>query len=83
MSDIAEQLNPLLRGWISYYGRYTPSALTRILNYVNATLQAWMMRKFKRYRGHKTRAGQFLQRLGREHPDLFVHWRLGTGRLFV
>jgi len=83
MSDIAEQLNPLLRGWISYYGRYTPSALTRILNYVNATLQAWMMRKFKRYRGHKTRAGQFLQRLGRERPDLFVHWRLGTGRLFV
>src|ERR1700756_3443673 len=27
LEDIARQINPLLRGWIGYYGRYTPSAL--------------------------------------------------------
>jgi RNA-directed DNA polymerase len=27
LQDIAQQLNPLLRGWIEYYGRYAPSAL--------------------------------------------------------
>jgi RNA-directed DNA polymerase len=26
LADIARQINPLLRGWIAYYGRYAPSA---------------------------------------------------------
>ena len=27
LQNIAQKLNPLLRGWIAYYGRYAPSAL--------------------------------------------------------
>src|SRR5215471_11466933 len=27
LQDIAQQLNPLLRGWLAYYGRYAPSEL--------------------------------------------------------
>ncbi|WP_461196081.1 group II intron maturase-specific domain-containing protein [Bradyrhizobium sp. UFLA06-06] len=49
MADIARQLNPLLRGWIEYYGRFTRAALGPILRYVNQTIEAWMMRKFKRF----------------------------------
>src|SRR5271166_6470310 len=63
--DIARRVNPLLRGWIEYYGRYAPSALYPLLRYVNQTLRAWMMRKFKRFAGHKIRAGRFLERLAR------------------
>ncbi|MDB5397111.1 MAG: Retron-type reverse transcriptase [Rhodospirillales bacterium] len=77
MNDIARQLNPLLRGWIAYYGQYTPAALGPILQYVNQTLKAWLMRKFKRFKGHKTKAGLLLERLAREGPGLFEHWRLG------
>src|SRR5215471_19197568 len=51
LQDIACQLNPLLRGWIGYYGRYAPSALYPLLRYVNQTLVAWAMRKFKRFKG--------------------------------
>ena len=83
MDDIAEQLNPILRGWIAYYGRYTPSALEPILSYVNTTLRAWMMRKFKRYTGRKTKAGHFLERLARGCPDLFIHWKLGMSGSFA
>ena len=35
LADIARKLNPLLRGWIAYYGRYTPSALSALFRYVN------------------------------------------------
>jgi len=63
LQDIAQQLNPLLRGWIEYYGRYARSALYPLLRYVNQTLLAWVMRKFKRFKGHKIQASQFLQRL--------------------
>jgi hypothetical protein len=41
LADIARQINPLLRGWIEYYGRYAPSALYPVLRYVNQTLLAW------------------------------------------
>jgi RNA-directed DNA polymerase len=77
LEDIAQKLNPLLRGWIEYYGRYAPSALYPLLRYVNQTLVAWGMRKFKRWKGRKIRASQFLQRLARKRADLFVHWHLG------
>ena len=63
LEEIARQINPLLRGWIEYYGRYAPSALNPLLRYVNQRLLDWVMRKYKRLRGHKVRASQFLQRL--------------------
>jgi RNA-directed DNA polymerase len=83
LQDIARQLNPLVRGWIAYYGRYAPSALAPLLRYVNQTLLAWAMRKFKRFADHKIRASRFLQRLAAERPALFVHWQLGMTGTFA
>lgn len=83
LTDIAQKLNPLLRGWIGYYGRYAPSALHPLLRYVNLTLLAWVQRKFKRFKAYKIRAGRFLQRLARENANLFVHWRLGMTGTFA
>ena len=83
LDDIARQLNPLLRGWIEYYGRYAPSALYPLFRYVNLTILVWAMRKFKRYKGHKIRASQFLQRLARKRADLFVHWQIGMSGTFT
>lgn len=80
---IARKLNPILRGWIGYYGRYIPSALLPLHAYVNQTLHAWVMRKFKRFKGRKTRAGQFLKRVARDNVGLFVHWRGGSGDAFA
>lgn len=83
LQDIAQHLNPLLRGWIAYYGRYAPSALYPLLRYVNQTLVAWAMRKFKRFKHHKIQASQFLQRLATECVDLFVHWQIGMTGVFA
>ena len=46
LQDIARQLNPLMRGWIEYYGRYAPTALYPVLRHVNQTLIVWARRKF-------------------------------------
>jgi RNA-directed DNA polymerase len=83
LADIADRLNPLLRGWIEYYGRYTPSALSAMHRYVNQTLLRWAMRKFKRFKAHKVRASHFLQRLVRDSASIFVHWRLGMVGTFA
>nr|WP_234834116.1 group II intron maturase-specific domain-containing protein [Sinorhizobium meliloti] len=61
LAEIARQLNPLLRGWMAYYGRSSRSALSTLADYVNGKLKAWIMRKFKRFQSHKTRASRFLR----------------------
>ncbi|WP_245362126.1 group II intron maturase-specific domain-containing protein [Rhizobium sp. NXC14] len=75
LAEIAKQINPLLRGWIAYYGRFSRSALFSLADYVNRKLKAWIMRKYKRFRFHKTRASQFLRQRARDRRDLFVHWQ--------
>ena len=77
LDDIAKKLNPLLRGWIGYYGRYNPSALETMLRHVNLTLVGWTMRKFKRFHGRKVGAARFLEKMVQTHPVLFEHWRIG------
>ena len=77
LGDVAQMLNPLLRGWIEYYGRYTPSALYPLFRYVNVTLLAWAQRKFKRFKAHKVRATYFLIKLAQTRAELFVHWQYG------
>ena len=57
--------------------------LEPILRYVNLTLRAWVMRKFKRFAAKTIRAGRFLERTAREQADLFVHWRLGLTGVFA
>ncbi len=83
LGNIARQINPLLRGWIEYYGKYAPSALYPMLRYVNLTLRAWAMRKFKRFAHHRTRAGRFLEKLSKTNPRLLVHWQIGMTGTFA
>ncbi|MET0006119.1 MAG: group II intron reverse transcriptase/maturase [Candidatus Thiodiazotropha sp.] len=77
LADIARLYNPILRGWLGYYGRYSPSAMYPVLRHFNLTLVAWAMKKFKRLRGHKIRASRFLKKVAKQCPYLFVHWQRG------
>jgi group II intron reverse transcriptase/maturase len=83
LQDIASMLNPLLRGWIAYYGRFQPSALGPLYRHINKSLVAWARRKYKRFRTSKTRAGAFLQEVSRKCPHLFAHWQFGATRVFA
>jgi group II intron reverse transcriptase/maturase len=83
IEDIAKGFNPVLQGWINYYGRFHRSALYPFLRYFNHVLKAWVMCKFKRFRGKKTRAGQYLERMAKYRPGLFAHWRIGMTGVFA
>ena len=83
LQDIARELNPLLRGWTEYYGRYARSGLYPLFRHINLKLRTWVMRKFKRFKGHKTLAGRFFERLAKERANLFVHWQNGMVGVFA
>ena len=72
--EIADFINPYLRGWWNYYGKYYRSLLYRISRYVNQRLVRWAMRKFKHVRGRKMKTVATLERLAKTRPRLFAHW---------
>ena len=78
LDDIARELNPITRGWIAYYGRYTRSALYPLVRYIDQTLAVWIKRKYKRFHHRLGQARDFLAKIARENPRLFVHWQLGV-----
>jgi group II intron reverse transcriptase/maturase len=83
LEDIAQRLNPILRGWIKYYGRYAPSALQPLFRHVDLTLVGWARRKFKRFGASLTQAHCFIKQVARDQVDLFTHWRLVAQGSFV
>ena len=76
IEQIAEWFNPILRGWINYYGRYHSSALRPVLGHFNKTLIRWAMQKHRKLKG-KARAVLFIQRIYENNPELFEHWKKG------
>jgi RNA-directed DNA polymerase len=76
LEDLARMFNPVIRGWINYYGRYYKSALYPTLKCLERRLIMWATRKYKRLRNHRRKAAQWLRRIARKQPNLFAHWGL-------
>ena len=75
LDDLARWLNPIVAGWINYYGRFYRTALDPLLKRVNVYLRRWAGRKYKRLRTHKRFSRWWTGLLARQ-PGLFAHWRL-------
>ena len=73
---IAEMLNPILRGWMNYFGKFNRSAMKRALDCVQRRLIKWAMCKYKNFRGHRRRAEEWLKQVKEREPNMFAHWAL-------
>ena len=69
----AQWINPVVRGWMQYYGAFYRSALNPLLSRINAYVMRWIRNKYKRLRTTK-KAKACWQRITRQHPRLFAHW---------
>jgi len=79
LEDCARMFNPVIRGWINYYGSCSHSALCPTLWHLDRLLSMWASRKYKRLRGRQRGAQQWLRRIRKRQPWLFVHWRFAYG----
>jgi RNA-directed DNA polymerase len=77
IEEISRMLNPVIRGWINYYGRFYKSELYTVLRHMNRALVLWVRRKYKRFNNRRRRAEYWLGRLARREPGLFAHWKMG------
>lgn len=78
LEDLARFVNPAVRGWLNYYGRFYRSRCVQVLRHLDDVLASWVRRKFKRFRRRERASVHWLGRVARREPSLFVHWQLGA-----
>ena len=77
LTELARSINPVVQGWITYYGAFHPSRLDPPLERINAYLARWACQKYKRLKRHPRRANRLLANVARRDPNLFAHWVFG------
>jgi RNA-directed DNA polymerase len=81
VEQIAADINPQIRGWLNYYGRYGKKELARVLGKINFHLMQWVQRKYKKCKHKPKNAYQYLRRIHDINPKLFAHWEVGISPL--
>jgi group II intron reverse transcriptase/maturase len=77
LEDLAALLDPYVRGWMNYYGRFYRSQMVQVLRYVNDVLVRWVLRKYRRFRRKERRAAHWLGRIAARDPQVLALWQLG------
>jgi len=75
LEDIAKEVNPVIRGWINYYGEYRKSALYKLKDDIDTILVRWLKKKHKSLKSH-AQAWKELKQIARRNPGLFCHWHM-------
>jgi RNA-directed DNA polymerase len=73
LEELAEWINPIVRGWMNYYGEFNRVEMYSLLRRINTYLGRWARKKFTRLRAFK-RFKIWWERLVQRKPDLFAHW---------
>jgi group II intron reverse transcriptase/maturase len=78
LEELARLVNPAVRGWMSYYGRFYRSKCMQVLRHLNEALAAWVRRKYRKFRCRERASMYWLGRIARRDHTLFAHWELGV-----
>jgi hypothetical protein len=73
LDDLAHTMNPIVRGWMNYWGRFNRREMGRLLRRINAYLMKWAQKKYKRLCGYK-RARAWWKTAVERDRGLFAHW---------
>ncbi|MGH3938440.1 MAG: group II intron maturase-specific domain-containing protein [Pseudonocardiaceae bacterium] len=73
LNDLAEAINPIVRGWMTYWGRYGREEMIPLLKRISNYLMRWVRKKYRRLRGFK-RLKAWWRAVTQRDPSLFAHW---------
>jgi RNA-directed DNA polymerase len=73
LDELARRINPLVRGWMNYYGRHYRTELYHLLQRINTYLMRWARKKYKRLHAFR-RADAWWNGVTERDPRLFAHW---------
>ena len=73
LAELAAWINPVVRGWMNYYGQFNRSRLYRLLQRINTYIVRWARNKYRRL-GSLKKAKRWWTGLVDREPGLFAHW---------
>jgi RNA-directed DNA polymerase len=76
IEQVAILVNPVMRGWLNYYGAFYGSEMSKICRHLNLVVCQWIRRKYKRLKGGRSNGFKLMQVLHKRNPTLFVHWKM-------
>ena len=71
---VAQYLNPIIRGWVRYYGKFKMYELTKVFRLLSKRLVWWARKRYKRYKTSISKGYQWLAEVRKQYPTLFYHW---------
>lgn len=71
---VAQYLNPLIRGWVHYYGKFKMYELTKVFRLLSKRLVWWARKRYKRYKTSIRKGYKWLSNVRKQYPTLFYHW---------
>jgi RNA-directed DNA polymerase len=74
MDEIAHAVNPVIRGWMQYYGAFYKTELYPLLYRISSYLVRWIRKKYRRLRKF-AKAHEAWKRVTLQYPTLFAHWQ--------
>jgi RNA-directed DNA polymerase len=77
ITRIADEFNPKIQGWINYYGRFSKFSLMKVFRIFHHRIMQWALNRYKRFKGSFRKVCNWLYKLSRKQPNLFVHWQKG------
>jgi len=81
IDDLVKMFNPVIRGWVHYYGKFYRWQLHRVFWPLNRILAKWARGKYKKLRGRKRRSEQWISSLSKREPGMWAHWSISRNAL--
>ncbi len=71
---VAQYLNPMIRGWVHYYGKFKMYELTKVFRLLSKRLVWWARKRYKRYKTSIRKGYEWLATVRKQYPTLFYYW---------
>jgi RNA-directed DNA polymerase len=74
ITQIAEMINPQMRGLIRYFAKINSIGLHKLIRILHLRLAKWAMNKYKQYGRSYSKTFKWLREIKQGYPNLFYHW---------
>jgi RNA-directed DNA polymerase len=75
IKELAKIANPVMIGWVNYYGKFHASEMWTVVNYAETVVMKWGKKKYEKLKQGCKKGRDWLKGTKERQPDLFKHWQ--------